>query len=67
MKILLIIAGLGCDTVNSILQLEAQTQQQANPLSYHHTSLTLLLGTLGERIKARTHLGGIGMTCEPCS
>lgn len=67
MKILLIIADPGSDTVNSTAELEAQDKQQDNPLLYHHTPLTLLLGTLGERIKAKTHWEGIGMTCEPCS
>lgn len=67
MKILLIIADPVCDTVNPVIQFEAKTEQQANPLLYHYTSLTLLLRTLGERIKAMTHLEEIEMTYEPCS
>lgn len=66
MKMLLIIADPGCDTMGTTAQPEAQAKQQDNPLLYHHTPLTLLLGTLGERIKAKIHWEGIGMTYEPC-
>lgn len=55
MKILLIIADLVCDTMNSIRHFQAQTEQQAVSLYVSYPPPL----DIGERTKAVTHLEGI--------